>query len=520
MMNFLYFCLFLVWLPWSSSKENYNNACDISGKWQYGTDVYVLIYNYEEAQQQQLQRFRLSCEGKCSAWQHATGNISTNNSFVIEFYSTQRAPVVLNGFVSPSCAVMEFPSANSEWTRVCSSFNCSCLSYPPPCNWPSNVPSSSPFENAPGNPYIRIGDGLVHQLWGDTLYPSWDDDGNLYSAYDDGAGVGSNCPDNNPHCNTSTTGNVIISGHDWRNLTLTKMPPVTESGYPYNGRYTSANIALGGVWWVGTYALGDFDLECEYYKKQYACLQFCNMGPFIGFRYSTDKGKTWTEPSQNTSNNLFNEPLHPNGVVKMGAPHVVDYGQGNKHSPDGKVYIVGNGCLQTHPGSNCSWISGDAVFMARVTINPKQPQSINDASNWEFWTGEDWSSNFSDIKPVWSWMYKVGTVTITFNPYSNKYIMCVTTPSADVFPSTVAQYDTYFLESDSITGKYKMISYLERFGPQAYFVHWPSKFISNATAGVLMYSANFRQMNKNLPPNPPGSGYGLNVVPISIHTLT
>ena len=42
-------------------------------------------------------------------------------------------------------------------------------------------------------------------------------------------------------------------------------------------------------------------------------------------------------------------------------------------------------------------------------------------------------------------------------------------------------FDTYFLEADSITGPYRMITYMPAFGPAAYFGNIPSKFVANAT---------------------------------------
>lgn len=140
---------------------------------------------------------------------------------------------------------------------------------------------------------------------------------------------------------------------------------------------------------MGTYGLAVGDASCE---AGTGVLQFCEMGPFIGFRTSTDDGATWREPSDpgghalNASHPLFNEA--PGRPVKLGAPHVVDYGPENAHSPDGALYMVGNGCLAAKPNSNCSWISGDAVFLARTRrFSATNPGSLNDPSAWEFFCG-------------------------------------------------------------------------------------------------------------------------------------
>ena len=56
--------------------------------------------------------------------------------------------------------------------------------------------------------------------------------------------------------------------------------------------------------------------------------------------------------------------------------------------------------------------------------------------------------------------------------------------------------DTYILESDNVYGPWKMATYLKDFGPQAYFVNIPSKFISeDGKTAWLCYSANFINTN-------------------------
>ena len=57
---------------------------------------------------------------------------------------------------------------------------------------------------------------------------------------------------------------------------------------------------------------------------------------------------------------------------------------------------------------------------------------------------------------------------------------------------TVGPMDTYVLESLSLTGPWKLVTYMPSFGPQAYFVNLPSKFISSdGRTGWLCYSANY-----------------------------
>jgi hypothetical protein len=83
---------------------------------------------------------------------------------------------------------------------------------------------------------------------------------------------------------------------------------------------------------------------------------------------------------------------------------------------------------------------------------------------------------------------------------------------SDCWP-TYAKMHTYILEADTITGPWRIVTYMKDFGEQAYFVNIPSKFISaDGKTFWLCYSANFCDgWNGETPlkSNPPGSGYGL-----------
>lgn len=94
--------------------------------------------------------------------------------------------------------------------------------------------------------------------------------------------------------------------------------------------------------------------------------------------------------------------------------------------------------------------------------------------------------------------------------------MCVT----DGWP-TVAKMNSYILEADTLTGPWRMVSYMEDFGEQAYFLNFPNKFISDDGRTLwLADSANFTTNNGkklngiDLKINPPGGRYGL-----SLHEL-
>jgi hypothetical protein len=105
------------------------------------------------------------------------------------------------------------------------------------------------------------------------------------------------------------------------------------------------------------------------------------------------------------------------------------------------------------------------------------------------------------------WNNHMGCVTATYVPGLKKYLMCVT----DGWP-TVAKMTSYILEADTITGPWRMVAYLKDFGEQAYFLNFPSKFISpDGRTLWLCYSANFSPgwNGVELKLNPPGGRYGL-----------
>ena len=78
--------------------------------------------------------------------------------------------------------------------------------------------------------------------------------------------------------------------------------------------------------------------------------------------------------------------------------------------------------------------------------------------------------------------------------------------------------NTYILESDSLTGPWKMVHYLKEFGTQAYFDNIPGKFISNDGKTVwLCYSANFGACCGGHPTaNPPYSTYGMTLAEMEL----
>jgi hypothetical protein len=201
---------------------------------------------------------------------------------------------------------------------------------------------------------------------------------------------------------------------------------------------------------------------------------------------------------------------HP---VKIGAPHFVDFGKDMEHSPDGKAYLVAQGADLTDPRprfANLSWITADQVYLLRVTPSP---ETMNDPQAYEFFGGHDaqgqpvWTRDLKAIRPLLEWNNRMGCVTATWFPVLKKFLMCVTDGG-----NTCARMNTYLLEADTLTGPWKLVTYLENFGEQSYFVNFPSKFISaDGRTAWLCYSGNFATdwNNEKIQVNPPGTRYGL-----------
>ena len=374
--------------------------------------------------------------------------------------------------------------------------------------WESVAPPGCPFERSKDIVAVAFTRNAVAYTDADTWYPSWAPDGNMYSGWTDGE-IG----EESVHSNGSNarTGNARIEGDDPLNLTITSLGSEAASPAPYGGRYPSANLVHDGIWYYGTYAV-DFDLSKPEYRDLYS---WAICGPLPGFRISKDYGRTWIPSPLSPERPLFPESGKDGRQVKMGTPHFVDFGRNMEHSPDGKAYLVGHGALDDDPTPRVagnSWIAGDAVYLARVTPGP---ETINDVRRYEFYAGRGddgrpvWSRDFSAIRPLLVWDDHMGCATITYDAPLRKYLMCVT----DGWPG-VEDMSSYILEADEITGPYRLITFMARFGRQGYFLTFPSKFIgADGRSAWLSYSANFHKsyFGNRTVADPMGSRYAWNL---------
>lgn len=370
--------------------------------------------------------------------------------------------------------------------------------------WPSEAPADCPFSKS--DVIVALGFTGRHAEYAnaDTWYPSWAADGNLYSPWTDGNvnGLGSDSAGKN-----ATTGFATIIGDDPLKLQVVDQGVYKSDPTPYAGRYPCGSLVYNGVWYYGTYCLhpdGTVPHEGTNYNWPW-------LGPFVGFRYSTNLGKSWVQTPCTPEKPLFGEIGLQGEPVKIGTPHFVDFGKNLKHSPDGKAYLVAHGAStgENRRFAYDSWITGDEVYLIRVTPGIEK---MNDASHYEFYAGDlngqpVWSHDFKQIRPIAAWRDNMGCVTMTYNAPLKKYLMCVTDGG-----NTVSYFNTYVLESDHITGPWKLASYLRHFGEQAYFVNIPSKFIGQDGRSLwLCYAANFSQgwNGVRFHSHPEGSRYGM-----------
>lgn len=402
-----------------------------------------------------------------------------------------------------------------------------------PWIWVSAPPRDCPFEQSTDIVGVAFTMNYKHYklkvrgTWGDTWYPSWASNDTLYSSWTDGQlqrldgsldYSQSGWVDYNKETVyksvpkqplQATTGQAAMVGNNPLNLQIYSLGTQNGDPAPYQGRYPSGSLVHNGIWYYGTYCLsplattniGGFDYNWPW------------LGPLVGFRISKDYGITWEDTPHTPQKPLFGETGMWGYPVKMGTPHFVDFGKNMEHSPDGKAYLVGMGAEVDDPmprPANLSWISGDQIYMSRVTPSV---ENINDMSKYEFFGGNDkngnpvWTSDFSKIKPLLEWNNNMGCVTMTYNAPLKKYLLTIT----DGWP-TVAKMNSYILESDHITGPWKLVTYMKDFGEQAYFLNFPTKFISSDGEKMwLCYSGNFASgwNNMTIQSNPPGSAYGL-----------
>ena len=276
-----------------------------------------------------------------------------------------------------------------------------------PYEWPApeeTLLEGCPFPRSTLFRGVRWTGRFVNYTNGDTWYPSWGDDDRLYSPWTDGYlkkvdGYETFDDAHPPYaCNSldylgrkAATAQAVIEGDDPFQLTITNLTPRIEaSPLPYGGRYPSASLFHEGVWYYGTYCLQNRqDTDC-------AGVGWTELGPFVGFRTSTDRGQTWNLSPWTPASPLFREDP-ATAPVQIGAPHAVDFGKNMEHSPDGFAYFVAHGARE--PGAWNSWIQGDQIALCRVSLRLRPSTTPKRGSSFIPPTVEAIHSGLATLRP-------------------------------------------------------------------------------------------------------------------------
>jgi hypothetical protein len=366
--------------------------------------------------------------------------------------------------------------------------------------WSSEPPADTPFIQSREITGLAFTGRYANYGAADTWYPTWAGNGNLYSPWTDGKVNGVEAASwKGPK---ATTGYVTILGDDPLHLSLVDAASYPDDPTPCGGRYPSGSLIYKGIWYYGTYCL---------YQTPGKNLNWDILGPFVGFRYSSDYGKTWHGTTHTPAHPLFSESAQIGGKIKMGVPHFVDFGRNMQNSPDGKAYLVAQGssdAIAPAREPDLSWITANQVYLARVKPSIR---NMDRAGAYEFFGGYNlkgqaiWTKDFRRIQPLLTWKGRMGNVAVTYDAPLKKYLMAVTDGG-----NTVSKFNTFILESSYLTGPWALVTYMRNFGEQGYFVNFPSKFISaDGRTAWLSYSANFTNsyLHTGYKSDPVGGGY-------------
>ena len=115
-------------------------------------------------------------------------------------------------------------------------------------------------------------------------------------------------------------------------------------------------------------------------------------------------------------------------------------------------------------GYYCTWTQASGLYVLR--IKHLSPATINDATQWEYYDGRgSWSAHFSDLAPIVEWPNRCGPPSITWvGGAVRKFVLVVGTPTVGL--EMAPTLDTWIAESESLTGPYKLVQYLSKFGNQ------------------------------------------------------
>lgn len=381
----------------------------------------------------------------------------------------------------------------------------------PPFAWPAATAAATP----PGCPLAQSGLELrftghgcsaVPDNSADTVYFMEGRDGTLYSGWADGHQGQLEVACSGP---SASTGWAIFNGSSPRDLRLVDHGTVAAPGGvggELSGRYPVAGADFDGVLYQGTYSEDNgANVAGRACPQSCGGNQWCIGGPFVGWQYSIDRGRSWVvPPAINSSHNVFQQawpdPPEPFQFKIMFA-NWVDFGRNNEHSPDGAHYLVTSGCNGT-VGYDCTWTQASHLYLLR--IKRLSVATVNDPAQWEYYSGGGgWSSRLRDLAPIVAWPNRCGPPAIAWvGGAVQRFVLVVGTPTTGL--QMAPTLDTWIAESSTLEGPYRLVQYLSKFGNQAYNPNMPSKFWNGGhnSTGWLWYSAMWKHI-QGTEPDPP-----------------
>lgn len=405
--------------------------------------------------------------------------------------------------------------------------------------WGTPPPENCPFPQSDAIRGIALTGRFKSYTDADYWYPAWAADGNLYSGFGDGRIEG--C-DHSIHA-----GMARITGEHPLDLKFHYLGNVNKRtpGQFFN----CTNLILDGVWYYGMeegwntwsatgiarfwgflYAKGFCEVgDLGYPLRDTTCWQDATiLNPHREWAEKHETDARWQARVVQTcwGGELMLYPhsapvSHPSGFfpdilsnARLRGPHFVDLGQEMRDSPDGMVYMTAHGS----EGAKLSeWGNGDNIYLLRT-----QPrlECITDPSRWEYFASTDacgrpvWTHHISEMKPLLSWPDRLGLSKVTYVAPLRKYLMCIsplTGPDTDIegreFPKRYSAEGVLLLEADALTGPWRLVEYLGGFGPNAYAMSIPSKFVSRDGDTLwFLYSAGWLAPADS-PSRPLGSRY-------------
>jgi hypothetical protein len=406
--------------------------------------------------------------------------------------------------------------------------------------WHTPVPADCPLVRSEFLKGIRLTGRHANYTVTDYYDTSWAADGNLYGKCGDGALE-------SEQLNIFNAGIVKIIGDDPLSLqyrylgdfNVAPNPPNWHLDGVHMRRYGCATLVKDGVWYYGVedgwntssdYGVGrfwgffvsrDFDRKvgslCDFVDKKYWRLKD---NPY------------WKDPQNQKvvrhprTDRAAQFPIYPDGkapdgqggffreahnVARIRNPHFVDFGKNGEWNRDGYVYMT---CHGTEGPKTPEWANGDSVFLMR---SKAKFDDIIRPEGWRFYAGNGpsgrptWSTKVSDARPLFTWTDKLGHAYVTYNKPLKRFIMCISPLS--VTDNEIQQPRKLYsaegcvmMEAEKLTGPWRIFQFLGGFGPNAYAMSMPSKFISkDGKTAWLLYSAGWGA--EALKPNPEGSLY-------------